>query len=391
MIETVYSVSDDLDPLAGVRAVVNECKSLLGDRAAQAGIFFTSCLDIDYSQMLAEITKVFPHIELIGCTTDGEITQDLGYSEDSSALLILSGEELNFAASIAENISAEDGASLHKAFAQARSKLDGEPALALVLPDGLSTMYVPIDVQLRSAMGESLPIFGGSAGDGFQIKQTFQFQGGRVASDAMPILLISGDLDMDIQIATGPVPSGQFYPVDRVEGNVIHGIDGVTALEFYERFFGPYIEDRELSFFPLAVYSGKNEEFVLRDPVAIDRNDGSVTFVGQVEEPCRVRVTQVTREDTIRSGHRGSEKTLSAFTDGKPDLILVFSCTSRRHVLGSRTNEEFMVLKQSGDQVPFFGFYCYGEIGPFCLGDPVFFHSDTCITVALRSRDLTHG
>lgn len=391
MIKTVHSVSDDLDPIEGVRSVIKECKRLLGDREAHAGLFFTSCLDIEYAPMLAEIHKAFPEIELIGCTTDGEITQDLGYSEESSALLILSAGELNFAAALAENISSEKGASIHTGFEQAKSKLTGDPALALVLPDGLSTMSVPIDAQLRAVMGESLPIFGGSAGDGFQIKQTFQFQGNRVCTDAMPMLLISGDLDMDIQIATGPVPSGQSYPVNRAEGNVIYRIDGVTSLEFFERFYGPYIEDRELSFFPLAVYSGEGEDFVLRDPVAINRHDGSVSFVGQIEEPCRVSITQVTREDTLRSGHEGSEKILSAFGAEKPDLILVFSCTSRRHVLGSRTNEEFAVFKQDGNQVPFFGFYCYGEIGPFYLGKPVSFHSDTCITVALRSHDRTHG
>ena len=386
MIESVFSVSDDLDPLAGVCKVVDECRKELGERTAHAGIFFTSCLDTDYSLMLAEIHDVFPDIELVGCTTDGEITQHLGFSEDSSALMILSAPHIRFAASVAENISADLLTSLEKGYDAAKTKLVVEPTLALVFPDGMSTMNVPIDALLRSVMGETLPIFGGSAGDGFQIKQTFQFQGKRVYTDAMPILLMEGELDLTVEIATGPIPSGDFYNVDRVEGNVIHGIDGVTALEFFERFFGPYIEDRELSFFPLAVYTGERDEFVLRDPVIIDRNDGSISFVGRLEEPCRVRITQVTREDTVNSGRQGAEKILSAFHDDKPDLVLIFSCASRKHVLGSRVNEELSVLLKNKGQVPFFGFYCYGEIGPFTIGKPVHFHSDTCITVAFRSR-----
>ena len=86
----------------------------------------------------------------------------------------------------------------------------------------------------------------------------------------------------------------------------------------------------------------------------------------------------------MHSGHVGSEKVLSAFGAKGPDLILLFSCTSRRHVLGSRTDEELSVLKRQRSHVPFFGFYCYGEIGPFDKGGQVHFHSDTCIAVALR-------
>lgn len=385
MLESVYSVSDDLDPIAGVRSVVADCRDQLGGRGAAAGLFFTSCLEADYGQMLAVIAEAFPDIELIGCTTDGEITPQRGFTEDSSALLLLISDQISFAAAVAENISDSAEYSISEAYRQAKANLGLEPTMALVLPDGISTMNVPIDACLRSGMSESLPIFGGSAGDGFRIIKTYQFVGKELFSDAMPILLMSGDLEMGISIATGPVPYGNYYPVDKVNGNVIHSIDGVTALEFYERFFGKYIEDRELSFFPLAVYTADSEDFVLRDPVEVNRNNGSISFVGRLEEPCKVRITQVTREDTLNSGHRGSAQVLSVFEEAKPDIVLMFSCTSRRHVLGSRTDEEFEVLKKDGLQVPFFGFYCYGEIGPFVNGQPVHFHSDTCVLVALRS------
>ena len=258
--------------------------------------------------------------------------------------------------------------------------------MALVFPDGMSTMFVPIDAVLRMAIGDSLPIFGGSAGDGFRIVKTYQFQGNEVYSDSMPMLLMSGDLNIGLNIASGPRPYGDFYQVEKVRGNVVHSIDGVTALEFYERFFGKFIEDRELSFFPLAVYSGNEEDFVLRDPVEVDRKNGSISFVGRFEEPCKVRITQVTREETLSSGHHGTKQILEMFEGDPPELILLFSCTSRRHVLGSRTNEEFEVLNQDSRRIPYFGFYCYGEIAPFTMEESVHFHSDTCISVALRSK-----
>jgi hypothetical protein len=354
MIESVYSVSDNLDPLAGVRSVVADCRAQLGGRCPSAGLFFTSCMEADYEQMLAEIHGAFPDIELIGCTTDGEITPERGFTEDSSALLLLVSEDIGFAAAVAENISGKAKEATARAYQQAKSRLGQEPAMALVLPDGMSTMFIPIDAILRSEMGDGLPIFGGSAGDGFQIVKTYQFLGNEVFSDAMVILLLSGELQIGLNVATGPIP------------------------------YGEYIEDRELSFFPLAVYTGESDDFVLRDPVEVNRKSGSISFVGRIEEPCRVRITQVTRDDTLRSGHSGSRQILSIFEEATPDLILLFSCTSRRHVLGSRTDEEFEVLKRDGRQVPFFGFYCYGEIGPFANGESVHFHSDTCISLALK-------
>ena len=386
MLETVYSVSDDLDPLAGVRRVVAQCNEKLGDRQPSAGFFFTSCMGADYAQMLAEIHAAFPDIELIGCTTDGEISPERGFTEDSSALLLFISEKISFAAGVAENISKIPQESVANGYLQAREKLGTEPALAFVLPDGITTMNLPIEAYLRSEMGEGLPIFGGAAGDGFRIVQTFQFCGEDVFTDAMPLMLMAGDMEISFHISIGPVPYGKYYQVDKADGNIVYKIDGVTALEFYERFYGKYIEARELSFFPLAAYTSDREDFVLRDSVEIDREKGSISFIGRFEMPCRVRITQVTREESLESGHTGYGKVLSAFGEKSPDLVLLFSCTSRRHVLGSRTDEEFSVLQRDSARVPFFGFYCYGEIGPFSPNGPVHFHSDTSISVALKSK-----
>ena len=385
MLESVYSVSDNLDPLAGVRSVVADCREQLGDRSPSAGLFFTSCMEADYERMLSEINTAFPDIELIGCTTDGEITPGRGFTEDSSALLLLISEDIVFATAVAEKLSTDPEATVGKAYDHAKKKLVHKPSAAFLLPDGLTTMDISLDVVFQSVMGESLPIFGGLAGDGFELKKTYQFLGHRVFTDAMPILLLGGELEIAVDIARGPVPYGDFYTVNELDGNTIHSIDGVKALEFYEKFLGEFIDDREISFFPLAVYNDEDEHFALRDPINVNRSDGSITFLGRVKAPCRVRLTQVSREETLKSAAQGTEQILNSFNGRNPELVLLFCCTARRHVLGSRTDEEFKVLRQDDRQVPFFGFYCYGEIGPFNIGESVHFHSDTCVFVAVRS------
>lgn len=385
MLESVYSVSDNLDPLAGVRSIIADCRDQLGARRPSAGLFFTSCMEADFQQMLTEIDTAFPDIELIGCTTDGEITPQRGFTEDSSALLLLISDDIVFSSAVAENISDTPETSIGDAYKKAMEALRGEPSAAFLLPDGLTTMDMSLDVIFQNVMGHSLPIFGGLAGDAFALKKTYQFYGDQVFTDAMPFLLLDGALEFAVNIARGPVPYGDFYEVDKIEGNTVYSIGGITALEFYERFLGEYLENVEISFFPLAVYGEEEEDFVLRDPVTVNRGDGSITFLGRIQDPCKVRLTQVSRDETLKSANLGADHILNAFDDRKPELVLLFCCTSRRHVLGSRTDEEFEVLRQGDDRVPFFGFYCYGEIGPFSPGKPVNFHSDTCVFVGLRT------
>lgn len=384
MLKVAMSVSDDIDVEVAVSSVLSECSDQLAGESPQVGILFTSCMDADFTAMVERITTYYQDIELIGCTTDGEITSKLGFSEDSVALLLLASDTVTFATSVAQNISKSPERSVHKAFQECKTKLAGEPVCAIVLPDGLTTTSTPMDCLLRSVMGESFPIFGGAAGDHFDLVQTFQFYGGEVYSDAMPILLFGGDLTLSASAFTGPVPFGPFHELDSFENNIIHSIDGKTAQEFYIEEFGK--ANDAYTNFPLAVYPENEDLYFLRNPMKVDEDDGSISFIGTFPEKCRVRLSQVLRKDILSSAEKANKKILSDMRNQETELILIFSCTSRRHVLGSETDKDFSILRSSAKQVPFFGFYCYGEIGPFSVGLPTRFHSDTFVSIAISSR-----
>ncbi|MEE4313213.1 MAG: FIST C-terminal domain-containing protein, partial [Desulfofustis sp.] len=170
------------------------------------------------------------------------------------------------------------------------------------------------------------------------------------------------------------------------EANVLHEIDGKRATEFYDDLLGGYSDKLEIAQFPLAVYEPQGHDFCLRDPFLLDREAGTVTCVGTFPNHCRVRLTTISREDILRTAHEANERILAGHPAGRPELILLFPCTSRRHVLGTRTNEEFAALRQADPPQAFFGFYCYGEIGPLAPDGPSGFHSDTYIAVALSER-----
>lgn len=386
MITSVIGVSDDIDVSEAVKNVVQQCKDQLKGKKPHVGVLFTSIMEADFTEMLTEINRSFPGVQLIGCTTDGEIVPQLGFVEDAVALLLLSSEEVKFATAIACNISQNPEESFRAAFAECEKQLGMEAAFGITLPDGLSTVSVPLDTIIQNTCGKAFPMFGGTAGDHFRLTRTYQFFKDGVYSDAAPILLMAGvGLKVLSSIETGAEPIGDYYEITSFDKNIVYEINGKKASDFYEEILGHWVYKQQTLQFPLAVYEKGEDECYLRDPLLVNKEDGTATFIGNFPANCRVRLTRVTPEDILSSASKAN-KSIFIDEDGKkPELIFVFSCTSRRHLLGSQTEKEVAELRLPGRTSPFFGFYCYGEIGPVSPGQPIRFHNDTYVVVSIIS------
>lgn len=386
MVTVAIGVSDDIDVLEATSSVIEECRSQLAGRKPQAGLLFTSLIDIDHTQLLGEIKNAFPNIELIGCTTDGEIVPGHGFIEDSIALLLFASESVQFAASIATDLSLSAEESFTCAYKKCRDRLESKPVFGITLPDGLTTIGIRLDAVIQSAMGKTFPVFGGTAGDSFKLTKTYQFYDDSVYTDSAPILIFAGDLTVDSKICSGVEPIGPYLSIDSAKDNTVFIIDGQRAADIYEDFLGDYIEERQAIQFPLAVYEEGVPGFYLRDPLEIDKESGSINFIGTFPDACKAKFVAVDREDILQSAHDANNHIVAGSTTDMPELVLVFSCTSRKHTLGTKTKEEFKQLLSVQQQIPFFGFYCYGEIGPLNIGESTLFHNDTYVAVGIRSR-----
>lgn len=385
MLTVAISSSDDIEIPRALAHIVSDCKQQLEGEVPKAGILLTSVMDADFSAILEQVNLAFPGICLIGCTTDGEVVPGYGCIQDSVALLLFASNDVQFASSIALDVSKESGTSIVSAFRECEEQLGGFPAVGFVLPDGLSTIGTPLDRAIQLATGDRFPVFGGTAGDHFLFTGTYQFHGDKVYTDALPVLLIGGNLHVESAIRIGLDPIGKRYAITSFEKNVLHTIDNEPAAEFYERHLGDYVKDIEISQFPLAIYEGESETFYLRDPLAIDKDTGTVSFVGNFANNSWARFTVISKEDILQSAAEANQHVLHSNGDDGPDLILIFSCTSRKHTLGSRAHLEFSGLLSDERDIPFFGFYCYGEIGPFFKDQPTLFHNDTYVAVSLTS------
>jgi hypothetical protein len=71
----------------------------------------------------------------------------------------------------------------------------------------------------------------------------------------------------------------------------------------------------------------------------------------------------------------------------QPSAALVFSCATRKGILGSRTPEELLILKKHLPvHVPIMGFYCFGEFGPLQKNQISHMHNSTMVTLLLGEK-----
>ena len=261
MFFSVVAHSDDFDAEGALAEIVEQCRAELGERSPKAGIVFCD-FDLEHDEILEGILRVWPDLELIGCTTDGEISSILGYREDSIALVLMGSDTIEFSVGMGKEASKDIPSACRAAIESAASKSDLTPTICITLPESMTTSALQIVNSLTQLLGPSVPVVGGTAGDGHRLISTRQFCGREVSSDSVPVLLLSGPLVYSVGLSSGWEPVGEPGVVTRSEGTVVREIDGEPALEFYRRFLGKTAEPTPE--FPLAILDEKGGVECLR-------------------------------------------------------------------------------------------------------------------------------
>jgi len=370
MLTIAVAHSIELDSQDAIEEVLEQCSEKLGELQPQAGLLFTG-IDHNFQLILNKINEVYPGIELIGCTTDGELSSVHGFSDDSIVLILFSSRELHFIAGVADRVSEDPITFLKKAVDTAQSDLDQEPVLCITTPSGLTASGDSIIEGLQQALGETFSIFGGTAGDQVRGQVTYQFYNNNVFTDAAPFLLIAGPLLFSSGVESGWMPIGEKARVTQVEKNVVFKIGDKSTLDFYKHYLGEDIGTggyAEGGDYPLAVFEDDGKSFYLRSTAFpfTDTEKGSITFFGNVPEGATVQITHTTRDKIIEAAK-----------------AVCFSCSARKLVLGTRVKEEYQVLKSNFPDLPLAGFYTYGEIGPLNRDKPSRFHNMTFLSLLL--------
>ena len=378
--------SDDIDLDSALLTVFEECDAALAGAKPRAGLLMAAWA-ADHRSIVDAVRARYPGIELAGSTTAGEMSSVLGFQEDSIALTLFASDTVEITAGLGLGLGSDARAATPAAIEQARCKSTLAPSLCIAMPAiGLGQAGEILD-GLRAALGPNVPILGGGAAHEDPSRNPAEGVSRQVADDtlaegAIAILLFSGPLDFSFGVQTGWRGVGQRATVTRVAPEGVLEIGGRPAVEFYDRYLGvgqPSIGN------PLAVFETDTPDFYLRTPTWFDRDSGLVAFLGVIPEGATVQITVAATDDIVDGAKASIASALARFPGGRtPDAALLYSCVTRRFLLGTRAGREIEQAREElGRDVPIAGFYCVGEIAPMPLADRSQFHNATMVAVLL--------
>lgn len=143
MFKAVVGHSNDPDSLSAVEEVLQQCTNYLAGDIPKAGIIFAA-IDFEHSLILQQIHQAFPGIELIGGTTDGEISSVLEFQQDSITLMLFCSDEVEIHAGVGRKVSGDPVTVTKQAVEQAKAKSTAAPKLCLTHPESLTTLVVSL-------------------------------------------------------------------------------------------------------------------------------------------------------------------------------------------------------------------------------------------------------
>jgi hypothetical protein len=340
-------------------------------------VFMFATVGYDQHSLLRAVREATGDAPLSGCSAEGTINgDDADESNFSIVVMAISSEELQWCNGLATGLSTDSRAAGQQVAQTLSSDLGADAVGLFVFPDGTTVNFDEFFAGLEGDLSSDrfLPIWGGGAGDNLALVRTYQYCDDEIVSDGVAYALLSGETQPASAIGIGYVPIGGERKVTRSQGNVIYEIDGKPAVEVLQE----YLPDRALAedwrryaiscvLCLRAPSYMKDEEYVVRTILSLDAIDGSATVQTEIPEGTSVWMTSKDQEKFSAGLDRMAEQIKQGLGGNQPKLVLHFDCVSRGKLM-FRDQEKLQLLRQFrqavGPDVPWAGFYTYGEIGP---------------------------
>ena len=359
---------------AGVEAANNAIAQLEGEKADFLIIF--SAPKLAHQKMLNGIATIAKNTPMIGGTTAGEIST-YGLSVNSVVVLALKSDDINFYGGIGKNISKSEikaGSELARSVVKKSGANKKHAKSLIMLPDGLAGDGISIIEGAKKILGENFEIVGGALGDEANFKNTYQYYNGKIYQNTVVGLLICGNkIKTSTGVRHGWKSIGSRFKCTMAKGNIVYKFGNKKALDVYRECLGKSRAKKLPAIgleYPMGLIDerakiGGYDYFYIRCPLAVNEEDGSVTFAASIPEGEEVTLTYSSRASIINGSRLAAIQAKKALANSNPRLIMMFSCVARKMVLGRRTNVEINAVKKVlGKNIPLIGFYTYGEIGP---------------------------
>src|ERR671921_2379784 len=357
-------------------------------------VFMFASVGYDQHSWLRAVREATGGAPLCGCSGEGTISgDDADESNFSVVVMVISSDELRWRNGLATGLGADSRAAGQLVAQSLSSDLGADAVGLFVFPDGTTVNFDDFFAGLEGNLpsDQFLPLWGGGAGDNLALVQTYQYCDDEVVSDGVAYALLSGEVQASSTIGIGYIPIGGERKVTRSQGNVIYEIDGKPTLEVLQE----YVPDSALAenwqsyaiTFALCFRAPgymKDEEYVVQTILSVDQTDGSAIVQTEVPEGTSVWLSSRDQEKVTTGLDRMADRIKQELGANQPKLVFQFDCVSRGKTM-FREQEKMRLLRQFrqavGPDVPWAGFYTYGEIGPVDKHNR--YHNYTAVVLAL--------
>lgn len=287
-------------------------------------------------ESLAEaLGRTLAGLPVFGCTTAGQITPE-GYEDDALMMLAFPRAHFRCASMLIRPLgpcSIEQVSADAQRLAAQFSHTAHWNRLALIFADGLSKQEDMLVAALAAGL-DDLPVFGGSAGDGQNFRETAVFHNGAFHSDAALLILLETDRDF-----TG-LGFDHFLPTEHLmvvtdaipEERLVLELNGAPAAREYARLVGCAVDQLSPEVFAEHPVLVRNNSIYHVRAIQKVTEDGALAFFSAIDDGLLLTLGQ--GQEILRT--LDEELAIADEAGRAPDFILGFDCFLRKLEIGQK-------------------------------------------------------
>ena len=345
---------------------------------ARLVLVFGSRAALSQPQRISEIRQWYPNANIMSASTAGEI-QDTFVNDDTIVVTAIRFDSSEVKLKLIKDLQKDQS---YRAGKELAAHFSAEDLVHLfVLCDGLKVNGSELARGFNDTLPTNVTITGGLAGDGPRFEKTLVGLNEELVDGG---IVAAGFYGKNLKVGYGSVggwdPFGPVRLVTRSEGNVLYELDGQKALGLYKKYLGEQAEGLPGTglHFPLSIKTADSAEPLVRTILAIDEEQQSLTFAGDIPVQSKATLMKANFERIIEGASAAANKSNHTISGAPADLAVLISCVGRKLILSQRIEEEVEGVRAVlGDSPALTGFYSYGELAPFATFVSCELHNQT--------------
>jgi hypothetical protein len=330
--------------------------------------------DIPFERIMSSLSQRFPGIPVFGATSFKGVFAPEGFNRDVALLVGEASDGITTSVALREVGQAQAKTASQAACQKIESKLGCRPnTLLMHATPGFEERILE---GVRSAFGNDVPVYGGSAADDSLAGRWQVFANGKVCGEGFLLVGLSSEQAPMGSFLGGFLPTEHCGTITKVDKRSVVEIDGQPAASVYNSWTGGIIS-RELEtggnvlqktdLFPLARSLDNSRGMprrLLSHPHQVIQDSKELTFFAEFSRGDKVTLMTSTREPLVSRVRRAVQRARGTNKSRPRGGLLVYCGGS----LGGMLNQANKIASEFAselDGAPFIGIATFGEQGSF--------------------------